>query len=119
MSVVWIVQILLAVMFVMAGTMKVMRPKAQLADKMGWVDDFSDQQVKGIGILEILGGVGLILPAALNILPILTGVAAVGLALTMVGAAITHIRRQEYPFIVMNVVLFLLAGFVAFSYLGI
>jgi uncharacterized membrane protein YphA (DoxX/SURF4 family) len=68
-----------------------------------------------IGILEVLGSVGLILPALTKILPILTPLAAVGLTLTMVGAAITHFRRSEYPNIIMNLVLMAMALFVAYG----
>jgi hypothetical protein len=68
-----------------------------------------------IGILEVLGAVGLILPALTDILPILTPLVAVGLTLTMVGAAITHFRRGEYPNITMNLVLMALALFIAYG----
>ena len=64
---------------------------------MDWVDDFSDGQVKGIGVLELLGALGLVLPWALGIAKVLTPVAAVGLALVMVGAVVTHVRRKEPP----------------------
>ena len=111
----WIVQGLLAVAFLMAGSMKVMKPKEELAGRMEWVNDFSAGAVKTIGILEILGALGLILPLATGILPWLTPVAAVGLALTMIGAAITHGRRKEFPMIVPNAVLLLLAAFVAYG----
>ena len=77
----WIVAGLLAFVFVMAGFMKVSQPKETLKEKgMGFVDDFSAGQVRLIGILEVLGAVGLILPALTGILPILTPLAAVGLA---------------------------------------
>lgn len=62
---------------------------------MGWANDFAERQIKMIGLAEVLGALGLVLPLALNILPTLTLVAAVGLALLMGGAASTHIRRKE------------------------
>lgn len=110
----WIIQGLLAVAFIMAGAMKAMQSKAQLADNMDWVEDFSDQQVKGIGILEILGGIGIIVPPLVGILPILSPIAAVGLVLTMIGAAYTHISRgdetqQLIPSIVLGVLALLVA----------
>ena len=112
----WIVAGLLAFVFVMAGYMKVSQPKETLKEKgMGFVDDFSAGQVRLIGILEVLGAVGLILPALTGILPILTPLAAVGLALTMLGAIITHIRRAEYSQIIMNLVLLGLSLFVAYG----
>lgn len=113
--VLWIVQGLLAVAFLMAGGMKLMQPKEKLAEKMAWVEDFSQNTIRGIGILEILGAIGLILPWALTIFPILTGLAAIGLVLTMLGAARTHLRRGETQMLVPNAVLGLLAAFVAYG----
>jgi uncharacterized membrane protein YphA (DoxX/SURF4 family) len=109
--VLWVLQVLLALFFLMAGAMKVSQPRAKLAARMAWVSDFTDGQVKLIGVLELLGAVGLLLPALTGILPWLTPLAAVGLALTMAGAALTHMRRGEYPMIAVNVVV--LAGFIA------
>lgn len=91
----WIVQSLAAIVFLMAGVMKATQPKEKLAEteRMAWVERFSSGQLRTIGILEILGAIGLILPALTGILPWLTPVAAIGLALIMVGAIITHVRR--------------------------
>lgn len=114
-EVLWIVQILLALAFIMAGAMKATQPREKLATNMGWVNDFSDTQVRMIGVLEFLAGVGLILPMLTNILPILTPLAAVGLVLTMIGAMITHVRRGENSMLVVNGVLLLLALFVAYG----
>lgn len=111
----WIVQVLLAVAFLMAGAMKVMQPKEKMQEKMAWVEDFSQNQIRTIGILEVLGAIGLILPAVTGILPILTPLAAVGLVLTMLGAARTHMRRGENQMIMMNAVLLILAAFVAYG----
>ena len=108
----WIAQGMLSGVFMMTGTMKVIKKKEQLADKMGFVEDFSQQQITGIGILEILGAMGVILPWATGILPWLTPLAAVGLALTMVGAFLTHLRRGEFiPMGLVNIVIFSLAIF--------
>lgn len=117
-TVLWIITGILAVAFLMAGAMKVMQPKEQLATNMAWVNDFSEQQVKGIGILEILGAVGLILPILLNILPILTPLAAVGLMLTMIGAVITHIRRGETQMVIPPAILGVLALVAAIGWFG-
>lgn len=111
----WITQGLLAAAFGMAGVMKVMQPKEKMAEKMAWVNDFTASQIRSIGIVEILGAIGLILPAATGILPWLTPLAAVGLVLTMIGAARTHVRRDEYPKIVPNAVLLLLALIVVYG----
>ncbi|MEM7333735.1 MAG: DoxX family protein [Chloroflexota bacterium] len=118
--VLWIISGLLAVVFLMAGAMKAMQPKAKLAENMAWVEDFSDMQVKGIGILEILGAIGLILPMLTGIAPILTPLAAVGLVLTMVGAAITHIRQgDEIQQTIPSVVLGVLALVAAIGWFGV
>src|SRR5947209_13962930 len=111
----WVVQILLALAFGMAGIMKVTQPIDRLGGRMGWVKDLGPRGVRLIGSLEILGAIGLILPTVTGILPWLTPVAATGLALTMVGAMITHGRRGEYSSIGMNVALLILALFVVYG----
>jgi len=117
--VLWIVAGVLAAAFLGAGLMKLSQPRKKLADSgMGWVEDFSDGAVKGIGALEVLGALGLILPAALNIAPVLVPLAATGLALVMVGAALTQARRREPQMIVPNIVLLALAVFVAWGRFG-
>ena len=117
--VLWIIAGLLAAAFAASGLMKLTQPKPKLAASgMAWTEDFSDGQVKGIGVVELLGALGLILPAALGIAEVLTPLAAVGLALTMVGAAITHIRRKEGQMVPVNVLLGGLAVFVAVMRFG-
>ena len=111
----WIVQIVLALLFAMAGIMKVTQPVNRLEARMGWVKDVGSTGVRLIGSLEILGAIGLILPAITGILPWLTPLAAIGLALTMVGAMITHSRRGEFSSIGVNLVLLLLALFVVYG----
>ena len=110
----WVVQILLAIVFLMTGGMKVTQPKEKL-DESGFAEDFSLSTIRLIGVLELLGAIGIVLPALTGILPWLTPLAAVGLALTMIGAAITHLRRSEYPNIIVNVIFFALAVFVAYG----
>ncbi len=112
----WIGQGILAGVFMMTGLMKLIKKKADLKDQMGFVEDFSQGQVKGIGLLEILGALGLILPWATGILPWLTPLAALGLGLTMVGAFLTHLRRKELvPMGFVNGVLFSLAILVSYG----
>jgi uncharacterized membrane protein YphA (DoxX/SURF4 family) len=91
----WIVAGVLAAVFGMAGVMKATSPREKLAKNMAWVNSFSDGAVKGIGAAEALGAIGLIVPRALNIAPVLTPIAALCLAVTMVGAVITHVRLKE------------------------
>jgi len=115
----WIIAGLLAAAFLAAGAMKLAQPKAKLAESgMAWTEDFSDSQVKLIGLVEVLGAIGLILPAALDIAPILTPLAAAGLALTMLGATVVHARRGEKSSIPVTLVLAALAAFVAVMRFG-
>lgn len=116
--VVWVLQVLLALAFLLAGVTKVSQPRQKLVASMGWVEDFSDTGVRTIGVLEILGGVGLLLPAVTGVATVLVPLAAVGLALLMVGAAATHRRRGEVPMIGINAVLLLLAVVVAWARSG-
>jgi len=111
----WIVQVLLALAFGLAGFMKLTQPKEKLAANMKWVEDFSPTIVKAIGALELLGALGLILPALTGILPWLTPLAGVGLVLDMLGAAYTHLRRGENSVIIANGILLALAAFVAYG----
>ncbi len=114
--VLWIIAGLLAAVFAMAGLMKIAQPKAKLAASgMAWTEDFPAGAIKGIGALEVLAAIGLILPAALDIAPVLVPVAATGLAVMMIGAAIVHARRKENQMIGANVVLLILAVIVAWG----
>jgi hypothetical protein len=117
--VLWIIAGVLAAAFLAAGTMKVSQPKEKLAASgMGWVESYPAGAVKLIGALEIAAAVGLILPALLDIAPIFVPLAATGLVLMMIGAAITHARRGERPVIAVNVVLLVLAALVAWGRFG-
>lgn len=117
--VLWIVAGVLALAFVAAGTMKLSRSKEQLASSgMPWVEDFSPGMVKLIGLLELLAGIGLILPAALDIVPVLVPLAALGLVLMMIGAAVVHVRRKELKTIAPSLVLLVLSAVVAWGRFG-
>ena len=111
----WIVQALLALAFLGAGFMKLATPVDQLAQSMVWVNDVPVWLVKFIGLAEVAGGLGLILPALTRIQPQLTPLAGAGLALDMIFAAIFHLSRGEFGFIVPNLVLLALAAFVAYG----
>jgi len=111
----WIVQILLAAVFLLSGVLKLRLPRETQIERAPYVEDFSQGTIRIIGILEILGGIGLLLPALTGILPWLTPLAAVGLVLTMLGAVITHARRDEFPIIVANLILLAMAAFVAYG----
>ncbi|MGX1675574.1 DoxX family protein [Streptomyces sp. NPDC055400] len=114
----WILQAVLAAMFAMSGVMKSTQPKDKLVDKLPWVADFSPGTVRFIGIVEFAAALGLILPAATGIAPVLTPLAATGLAVVMVLAAITHARRKEPSAIAFNTVLLILAVVVAWGRFG-
>jgi uncharacterized membrane protein YphA (DoxX/SURF4 family) len=114
----WIVAGLLAVAFLASGAMKLIQPKEKLPAGWGWVEDFSAGSIKAIGALEVLAAVGLILPAVLDIAPVLVPLAAVGLVLLMVGAFIAHARRREAQGAVLTLVLLALAVFVAWGRFG-
>lgn len=104
----WIVAGLLAVAFIGAGGMKLARPRpALIASGMGFAEDFRDGQVKAIGAIEVLGALGLVLPMLTGVAPVLSPIAALGLAATMVVATLVHVRRAEPP--VPTVVLTLLS----------
>jgi uncharacterized membrane protein len=115
----WIIAGLLAVAFALAGLMKIAQPKEKLAASgMGWTGDFSAGAVKAIGALELLGALGLALPAALDVAPVLVPLAATGLAVLMLGAAVVHARRKEQQMIGVNAVLLILAAVVAWGRFG-
>lgn len=118
--VLWIIAGALAFVFAGAGAAKLAQPKEKLvaSPHMAWAEDFPPGILKTIGALEVLAALGLILPAALDIVPVLVPLAATGLVLLMVGAAITHARRKENSAIVMNLVLIALAVTVAWGRFG-
>jgi hypothetical protein len=117
----WIVAGLLAVAYLFGGGGKMIVPKERIAafgPSSRWVEDFSAAGVKAIGALEVLAALGLVLPAALGIAPVLVPLAALGLVAIMTGAAITRVRRREYRFMVVDLVYLALAAFVAWGRLG-
>lgn len=107
--VLWILQILVGLAFIAAGILKATQPLDRLGQQMAWVKDTPPAMVRFIGVAELLGGVGLILPAATGILPWLTPVAALALAVVMVLAAGVHARRNEFNRIAPSLVLLVLA----------
>lgn len=116
----WIATGALALAFAMAGSMKLVKPYAQIAgqDRMEWTEEVTPSQLKVIGALEVVGAVGMILPAATQVVPWLTPTAAFGLALMMGFAAALHARRRENgtPSIVLGALALLIGiGWVVFS----
>ena len=115
----WIVAIVLAATFAGSGLMKLLVPKDKLVNAgQGWAQDYTSANIRLIGFAELLGAAGLILPAVTHIVPILVPLAAIGLVLVMVGAAMVHARRKEAMNIGVNAVLLALAVFVAWGRFG-
>lgn len=116
----WIISGILAALYLSAGIMKTFRPRASLAESLPWTVAYSDGTVKSIGIAELLGAVGLILPWLTGIATILTPLAATGLVVVQVLAIIVHIRRGEQKVLPFNLALLLAALFIAvFRFMGL
>lgn len=111
----WVVQVLLAVMFLMSGIMKATMPIEKLSAMMPWTGSVPSAMVRFIGIAELLGGIGLLLPSLLRIKPQLTVWAAVGLVTILLLSIPFHISRDETPMIGMNAMFMLLAVFVVWG----
>ncbi len=111
----WIAQGLMAAMFLMAGFMKISQPISELAVSLPWVNEAPEMLIRFIGLSELLGGLGLILPTLLRIKPKLTNAAAIGLIIVMVLAFAFHISRGEYEALPVNLVLVAILGFIAWG----
>lgn len=107
----WSGQALLAVFFAYAGWMKLSQTPDMLSD-MGWhwAADVPPALITFIGLAELLGAMGIVLPAALRILPWLTTAAASGMVLLQVAAIVLHVARGEFANLWLNVVVLALAG---------
>lgn len=108
----WIVQVILAVVFLAHGLM-FLNPPAEVAAQMNaslprWFQVF-------LGVAEVAAAAGLILPGATRILPQLVPAAAIGVAIVTVSATVLHVARAEYSSAYITFVLLLMAGFVAFG----
>ena len=93
----WIASGLLAFAMLGAGGFKLATPRVKLVERMKWAKTWSDGAVKLLGLAEVLGGIGLIVPQVTGILPILSPIAAVCLAVLMGGAVKTHLDLKESP----------------------
>lgn len=110
----WILAGALALSNLFAAGLKLARSKEQLhAMGQAWVEDFTPNAIKGIGVAELLGAIGLVVPPLTHIAPVLSPIAAIGVAILQVGAGITHVRRKEYRMLSANVPLVILAVVVA------
>ncbi|MGE0214854.1 DoxX family protein [Mycolicibacterium sp.] len=111
----WITSGLLAAAYLAIGGMKLALSKDKLAQNpnMAAMAGYPQAFIKSLGAVEVAGALGLILPWATGIAPVLTPAAAIGLVLVQVGAAIFHGRRREYKQLPVNAVFLALAAFVA------
>jgi uncharacterized membrane protein len=104
----WVLQAVLAAVFLATGLNKAVRPKARMVAMSHWWQAWPAGAIKALGVAELLGVAGLLLPRATGVAPVLTPVAAIGLAVVLLGAAATHLRHREYR--VVPAVLVLLAA---------
>jgi DoxX-like family len=111
----WIVQGLTAALMLMSAFMKIATPISELSVKWKWTGELPETVVRLLGVLDLLGGIGIILPALLKIKPSLTPLAALGVVLLMISASVFHISRGEASVIGFNIILMLLASFIAWG----
>ncbi len=111
----WVAQIVLALMFGMAGVMKSTQPIDALAAQLVWPGAVPPAMVRFIGVSELLGAIGLVLPAATRIQPKLTPLAAAGLVTVMALASVFHLTRGEFGGIAFNAFLGGIAAFIAWG----
>ncbi|WP_449395886.1 DoxX family protein [Devosia riboflavina] len=109
----WVAQVVLAAVYVMAGFMKLTQPiDALVASGMTYAGDYPELLTRFIGTMEVLGAIGIILPTATRILPVLTPLAALGFSAIQVLAIGLHSTRGEFQVLPVNLVLLALSLFV-------
>jgi uncharacterized membrane protein YphA (DoxX/SURF4 family) len=111
----WIAQVILAAMFLMAGIMKSTQPIEKLSPQIPWTANVPELLVRFIGLSEFLGGIGLLLPALLRIKPQLTPLAAKGIAVIMFLAIIYHVANGETSVVGINIFIALIALFISWG----
>jgi len=115
-TILWVAQSLLAALFLFSGVMKSTQSEQKLvASGQTGVEGLPRYLIRFIGISEILGAAGLVLPGLSNIMPVLIPLAAIGLGLIMVLAAIVHYRRDEKRTALLNLFILLVCLFVAYG----
>ena len=108
----WVAQLLLAAAYAMFGSMKATQPLDQLAAMMTWIPDFPAWFVRTLGVVEVLGAIGLILPALTRIQPRLTVIAALCILVHQFIAVVLHLSKGETGVLGLNFVLIALAAFI-------
>ncbi|MFE5038204.1 DoxX family protein [Streptomyces sp. NPDC056683] len=116
--VLWIIAALLAAAFLFSGLFKLALSREKYIAAQDWAAGSPRWAPHVIGALEVLGAIGVVLPAVVNIAPVLVPLAAAGLALVMIGAAAMHLRRGEYPALAPSGVLLILAATVTWGRFG-
>lgn len=111
----WIAQMVIFVSFVPAGAMKLYLPISELADIWAWVGALPSSFVRILGIIDIAGGVGVVLPALTRIQPRLTVLAALGCVALQICAMIFHFARGELSVLPFNFVMLALAAFIVWG----
>jgi putative oxidoreductase len=111
----WVLQVLLAAVFLMAGLTKLTSPMAQLSSMMAWTTSVPELMVRFIALAEVLGAIGLLLPSLTKIQPSLTPIAALGLSAVMALAVLFHITRGEFGMMLPSLILGALSAFVAWG----
>lgn len=114
----WTMAIVLAAAFTIGGLTQIFLPKGRyraLSTTQHWVDDYTAGQLKVIGTIKTTGALGLVLPAALGLAPVLVPLAASGLMLFMTGAGTTRFRRQEYGAMVGDLLFLAAFAFIAWG----
>ncbi len=113
--VIWTGQVFLAINFIILGSLKLTLPFNELAPEMSFVLVIPQALTRFIGVAEVLGGLGLILPSILRIKPILTSLSALGIATIMLFAIAYHIYQGEYIMIGFNLIIGLVALIIAWA----
>jgi uncharacterized membrane protein YphA (DoxX/SURF4 family) len=111
----WAVQILLFLVFTGTGVWKLLTPVPQLAAMIPWAGEVPAPFLHATAVLDLLGGVGILLPTVTRIAPRLTVLAALGCAVLQVGAIVFHLSRGEAADTPFNVLLAALALVVAWG----
>jgi uncharacterized membrane protein len=94
-SILWVAQVFVAVVMTLTGTVKLVVPKERLAQRMHWAAGWPQGRIKLLGLAEVAGAAGLVIPTVTGIAPWLTPLAALCLGILMAGAVRTHQRLGE------------------------
>lgn len=114
----WILQFLISALFISSACMKLAMPIDRLASMYPWTGQVSPVFVRTMGIIDLIGGIGILAPSRLRIRPVIAAYAAIGIVLLMVAACVFHIARGEAQVIGFNIVVGVIAGVIAWGRLA-